>query len=171
MLLRLGEVEEAVAACERALPLAVDSGDKWLQASMHAAHGMALKASGDLTGARAAFRESLEVARSFGGLGFAMESFVGLADPAYHPDRHDRSVALLSCVAASSLTPDFIAREAREQVAQLAGVVSPEALGAAAELGRTMDLEEALAMAFEAQVPTPGPPRRASRVDRSVQPN
>lgn len=171
VLLRLGEVEEAVAACERALPLAVDSGDKWLQASMHAAHGMALKASGDLTGARAAFRESLEVARSFGGLGFAMESFVGLADPAYHPDRHDRSVALLSCVAASSLTPDFIAREAREQVAQLAGVVSPEALGAAAELGRTMDLEEALAMAFEAQVPTPGPPRRASRVDRSVQPN
>src|SRR5690606_37544995 len=117
------------------------------------------------------FRESLEVARSFGGLGYAMQSFVGLADPAYHPDRLDRSVALLSRVAASSLPPDFIAREAREQVAQLAGAVSPDALGAAAELGRTMDLEEALAMAFEAQVPTPGPPRRASRVDRSVQPN
>jgi hypothetical protein len=171
VLLHLGDPLGAARACAEALPHAHDSGDKWLITSLLAARGMAERAAGDVVAARDSFRGSLEVARSFDGLGFAMEAFVGLADPAFHPGRLDRSVALLSCVGASTLTPEFVARAAREQLAEVLGATGQEALREAVDRGAAMDLEEALALAFEARVDHLGSPQREGAGESRGLPN
>jgi len=174
--LRLGDHAAAVDTCERALPHALDSGDKWLHTAVLAAHGMALKASGDLHGALLAFRESLAVAQSFDGLAFAMEALVGLADPVFHGGHFERSVTLLSCVIAAPRTTTFVAAEAAELVGEYGDSMNPGALDAARETGSAMSLQEAFALAGEARLVGPGlvgpsVGRRVGRRDSGTQPN
>lgn len=154
--LRLGDYVAASIYCEQALPHAIDSGDKWLHTSLLAAHGLALKALGELQAARSAFRASLEVARSFDGYGFAMEALAGLADPVYHEGRIDRSIALLVCVANSPHSPRFVAEEARDLVNQVGAALGADALAEAKALGASMSLEQAVELAFEGRIDTRG---------------
>lgn len=112
--LRLGDVEAALAVCETALPAATASGDRWLQTSLLAAKGMAVLAAGNTAAAQELFRESLQVAQTFGGHRFAMDALLGMAEIELGLGRVSRAVSLLEYLINTPLAPKLVATRAGE---------------------------------------------------------
>ena len=117
--LRRGDADGAEATCERAIELAVESGDSALEASARAAHGLAALEEARAEDARARFRASVGVAREALCYPAAMEAIAGLAALAMSEGREGEAVRLYAYVSVSPHATAALAEGAADALADL----------------------------------------------------
>lgn len=139
--LHRGDHAGAEAACERTIRLAVESGDRALEVSARAAHGLAALRALRAHDARARFRATVGLAREAGCYPAAMEAVDGLAALAASEGRDGEAVRLSAFVSVSAYATAALATAATERLACLARRIDPDAYRRQHELGATASVE------------------------------
>lgn len=144
--LSLGDAWRAEEIAGDALSVASESGDKWLETSALAAHGMAAAAAGRADAAMDRFERSLRVAESFQGHRFAFDALRGVADLCWVAGDAKASIQLLAYIRCTPLAPKAIAYAAGQQLRALRSDFSKHEFEAWVSEGETMQVEKVFSL-------------------------